>query len=120
MSNKAISVYSVALKRQQEEQGDDASNVRNIEKVDSQVAKSPVGEIAKSPSRQLAKSPDSQKSRRRIVRHGFDLYKDQLLSLSKIQFALWRRDEKKPTIRELMLSAIDNYIEKMKSELGEK
>jgi hypothetical protein len=85
-----------------------------------QFATSPSGEIARTPSSQVAKSPNRKTQKRQVLHRGMDIYRDQLQSLSKIQFALWRRDDRKPSIRELVLLAIDNYIEKTKGELGEK
>lgn len=84
------------------------------------IAESPNGENAETPDRPTAKSPNSRTPKRRSVRHGIDIYKDQLVSLNKLQFALWRRDDRKPTMRELILTALDEFIERKRQELQEK
>jgi hypothetical protein len=89
-------------------------------KVDRQSDKSPSGEIVESPDRQVAKSPNRRLLKRRVVHRGMDVYLDQLQSLDKLRYALWRRDDRKPTMRELILAAIDEYIERQKEELSEK
>ncbi len=83
-------------------------------------AETPDGESAQAPERRSAKTPNSRNAKRRSVRQGIDIYKDQLVSLSKLQFALWRRDDRKPTLRELVLTALDEYIERQKQILQEK
>jgi hypothetical protein len=74
-------------------------------------------ETDKQTFRQTSKTTTRQTSKRRVVHHGIDVYRDQILMLNKIQFALWRRDDKKPTLRELFIMALDHFIEKMKAEL---
>ncbi|MBX3083955.1 MAG: hypothetical protein KF716_20130 [Anaerolineae bacterium] len=81
---------------------------------------SPSGDFAESPDRQVAKSPNRRLSKRRVVHRGMDVYLDQLQALDKLRFALWRRDDRKPTMRELILAAIDEFIERQKEELNEK
>jgi len=119
--NKSISVYVEALKRQQAEQKEvEQSPVKEVQNARGEIAETPNSPLAEAPDRQTAKSPSSRVAKRRSVRHGIDLYKDQLVALTRIQFALWRRDDRKPTLRELILAALDEYIQKMKAELREK
>ncbi len=47
---------------------------------------------------------------RRKVRHSFDIYEDQLVSLADIQAHLYRRNGKKPKVGDLVQQALDAYI----------
>ena len=47
------------------------------------------------------------------VRHSFDIYQDQLLSLAEIQASIFRKTRRKPKIGELVQEAIDHYIGNM-------
>ena len=67
--------------------------------------------------RQPSKHLRRQAPKARIVHQGIDIRKDQADWLKRIQFALWRRDDRKPTLRDQMLHALDLYIEKMRAEL---
>jgi hypothetical protein len=95
---------------------------KNQEIINLPIAQSPDVQIAEKPKRRTSKSPNrpiAGRANRRFTRQGIDIYRDQLQALNKLQFALWRRDDRKPTMRELILTAIDQYIEKMKKELDE-
>src|SRR4051812_21216842 len=47
------------------------------------------------------------------VRHSFDIYQDQLLSLSEIQAAAFKRTGRKPKVGELVQEALDAYIKRI-------
>ncbi len=44
------------------------------------------------------------------MRHSFDIYEDQLVSLADIQAHLYRRNGKKPKVGDLVQQALDAYI----------
>jgi hypothetical protein len=44
------------------------------------------------------------------VRHSFDIYRDQLLSLAQIQAERFRESGRKPKVGELVQEAIDQYV----------
>lgn len=44
------------------------------------------------------------------IRHSFDVYRDQLLSLSDIQADMYRQVGKKPKVGDLVQEALDAYI----------
>ena len=44
------------------------------------------------------------------IRHSFDIFRDQLLSLTEIQAAIFRQTGHKPKIGELVQQAIDDFI----------
>jgi hypothetical protein len=44
------------------------------------------------------------------VRHSFDVYRDQLFSLTAIQIALFSKTGKKPKLGDLVQEALDAYI----------
>jgi len=48
---------------------------------------------------------------RRVIRHSFDIYHDQLMQLGEIQMRLYREAGKKPKLGQLVQDALDRYIE---------
>jgi hypothetical protein len=54
-------------------------------------------------------APESPAERVR-VRHSFDVYRDQLLSLTEIQAVLFSKTGKKPKLGDLVQDALDAYI----------
>lgn len=57
-------------------------------------------------------APERQK-----VKQGFQVYRDQVLALSELQFETYRRTGKKPHIGEMMRDALDDFIARKKQEL---
>jgi hypothetical protein len=57
---------------------------------------------------------------RRKVRHSFDIYEDQLLTLTEIQTSIFRATGKKPKLGELVQQAIDEYIRATKDRPNER
>ncbi len=47
---------------------------------------------------------------RRVIRHSFDIYHDQLMRLGEIQMNLYRETGKKPKLGRLVQEALDQYI----------
>ncbi len=47
---------------------------------------------------------------RRVIRHSFDIYHDQLMQLGEIQMRLYRETGKKPKLGRLVQEALDRYI----------
>ncbi len=47
---------------------------------------------------------------RRVIRHSFDIYHDQLMQLGEIQMYLYREAGKKPKLGQLVQDALDRYI----------
>jgi len=47
---------------------------------------------------------------RRVIRHSFDIYHDQLMQLGEIQMRLYREAGKKPKLGQLVQDALDHYI----------
>ena len=47
---------------------------------------------------------------RRVIRHSFDIYHDQLMRLGEIQMRLYRESGKKPKLGRLVQEALDHYI----------
>jgi len=47
---------------------------------------------------------------RRVIRHSFDIYHDQLMQLGEIQMRLYREAGKKPKLGQLVQDALDRYI----------
>jgi len=48
---------------------------------------------------------------RRVIRHSFDIYHDQLMQLGEIQMRRYRETGKKPKLGRLVQEALDHYIE---------
>jgi len=48
---------------------------------------------------------------RRVIRHSFDIYHDQLMQLGEIQMRRYRATGKKPKLGRLVQEALDHYIE---------
>lgn len=46
------------------------------------------------------------------IRHSFDIYRDQLLSLSDIQADIFRQTGKKPKVGDLVQEALDAFVSK--------
>jgi hypothetical protein len=65
-------------------------------------------------------APDVRTEARTKVRHSFDVYQDQLLSLAEIQAAVYRRTGKKPKAGDLVQEAIDAYIESHRERTDER
>lgn len=76
------------------------------------------GRVTTSPIGRSASRPEGQKPKREIKRHGFDVYRDQIVGLNTVQFEIYRRQGKKPSIGELVRPALDELIAKRKKELG--
>jgi len=47
---------------------------------------------------------------RRVIRHSFDIYHDQLMQLGEIQMRFYRETGKKPKLGRLVQEALDHYI----------
>jgi len=47
---------------------------------------------------------------RRVIRHSFDIYHDQLMQLGEIQMRRYRETGKKPKLGHLVQEALDSYI----------
>ena len=71
------------------------------------------------PKGQMAARPGGRKSKRVVKRHGFDVYQDQIMALNKVQFELYNRRGKKPSIGELVRPALDRLIAEQLKALGE-
>ena len=56
-------------------------------------------------------APVQRRVERPKERHTFDVYKDQLRSLARIQMDIYDRTGKKPTLGELVQRALDTFIE---------
>src|SRR2546423_1629459 len=54
--------------------------------------------------------PNVRTKERLRIRHSFDIYQDQLLSLAEIQAALFKKTGRKPKVGELVQDALDAYI----------
>jgi hypothetical protein len=50
------------------------------------------------------------------IRHSFDVFRDQLLSLTEIQAAVFRQTGQKPKIGELVQQAIDEFIQRHRAD----
>lgn len=53
---------------------------------------------------------DAQSSERLRVRHSFDIYRDQLLSLGDVQLARHRQTGRKPKLGDLVQEALDAFV----------
>jgi len=53
-----------------------------------------------------------QTSERPTKRHPFDIFEDQLLSLTAIQNTIFQTTRKKPTLGSLVQTALDEFIKK--------
>jgi hypothetical protein len=84
-----------------------------------QVAERPQGRTVKRPAGQKASRPNGRSSKRIVKRHGFDIYHDQIVSLNKIQFEMYLRYGKKPSIGELVRPALDDIIRTKLKDLEE-
>lgn len=47
---------------------------------------------------------------RRVIRHSFDIYHDQLMHLGEIQMRRYRVSGKKPKLGQIVQDALDQYI----------
>jgi hypothetical protein len=54
------------------------------------------------------------------VRHSFDVYRDQLFSLTAIQIALFSKTGKKPKLGDLVQEALDAYISSHRDRTDER
>lgn len=58
-----------------------------------------------------------ERSNERIkIRHSFDIYRDQLLSLSDIQAEIFRQTGKKPKVGDLVQEALDAFVSKCRKK----
>ena len=61
----------------------------------------------------LANERSNERTNERArVRHSFDIYSDQLISLGDIQITLHRQSGRKPKLGDLVQEALDEYIER--------
>jgi hypothetical protein len=51
------------------------------------------------------------------VKQGFQVYKDQVITLSELQFETYKHTGKKPQIGEFIRAALDDFIARKKREL---
>jgi len=84
-----------------------------------QEAERPEGRKAKRPTGQQAVRSGGRSLKRVVKRHGFDVYHDQVMSLNKIQFEMYTRYGKKPSIGELVRPALDELISKKLKDLNQ-
>ena len=52
------------------------------------------------------------KRQRRKIRHSFDIYQDQLVSLQVLQLEAFKQGRKKPRLGDMVQKALDLYIRK--------
>jgi hypothetical protein len=83
------------------------------------MAERPTGQGDRRPKGRMTIRPKGQQTKRVIKRNGFDVYQDQIMSLNKIQFELYSRRGKKPSIGELIRPALDKLIAEKLKEVGE-
>src|ERR1051326_9171961 len=57
---------------------------------------------------------DVQKSVRRVIRHAFDIYADQLYALQTLQLQAVQSGRKKPKLGSMVQRAIDLYLQQRK------
>jgi len=57
-----------------------------------------------------------QKQPRRIIRHTFDIYHDQLISLQDLQITAMRKNRKKPKLGKMVQKGLDLYIAREKKK----
>lgn len=51
-----------------------------------------------------------EKPSRRVIRHTFDIYRDQLISLQQLQIGVMTRGRRKPKLGRMVQKALDLYI----------
>lgn len=97
MSNKAVSAYFEAMKRKDEEQEKGEKKLLTSEAKENakKVSNSTSVETDRPTKRQVSKPTGRHSPRGKISHSGVDLYPDQRKMLTRIQFALWRRDDVK-------------------------
>lgn len=59
----------------------------------------------------LAEKELSHSDNRQIIRHSFDIYRDQLLKLQYIQLEAVQRGNKKPKLGDLVRKALDEFLD---------
>lgn len=74
------------------------------------------GEPSRKPEGAPVHSREGAPGRQKIKR-GFQVYRDQVLALSELQFETYRRTGKKPHIGEMVRDALDDFIARKKREL---
>jgi hypothetical protein len=90
--------FSDMSSTQESEEAIESSNVRTNDRT---------AEAANKRTTKLAAGPPPERVR---VRHSFDVYRDQLFSLTEIQTALFSKTGKKPKLGDLVQEALDAYI----------
>jgi hypothetical protein len=92
-------------------QKDERSKVKTTKRPKTKKAKGPEGQTAKRPKGRTAVSPKKESIRRKI-RHGFDIFEDQVFSLKEIQLRRQRETGKKYLLGDLAKEALDMFITK--------
>ena len=87
------------------------SKVKTTKRPKTKKAKRPGGQTAKRPKGRTAVWP-KKKTIRRKIRHGFDIFEDQVLSLKEIQLARQKESGKKYLLGDLVKEALDMFITK--------
>lgn len=61
----------------------------------------------------------NEQGERRVIRHSFDIYHDQLMHMGDIQMRLYRETGKKPKLGRLVQEALDQYIALSTTEVSD-
>ena len=79
------------------------------------------GETATSPKRENAERRTRETAKmdgmRPRTRQGFDVFRDQIVALNELQVAFYRKTGKKPSMGEMVRTALDEQIAKKRREL---
>lgn len=63
--------------------------------------------------------PVETKPSRRVIRHTFDVYHDQLIRLQKLQIAAMSKGRKKPKLGKMVQKAIDLYLKREEKKIDQ-
>jgi hypothetical protein len=111
------------------DQEDEAAAPDSVTRLDTTLLR-PTHDIAQPPrpnvrtnertsERSTAPSARGAPEPRRRIRHSFDIWEDQLLSLAEIQSQLFTTTRRKPKLGELVQEALDAYIRRHRTRANE-
>ena len=103
MSNKAISVYAEAMKRQKEEEKTSPPSSGRRE------GRTPRGQEARAHVRTRSRAQPRTQARVK-TRRTYDVFLDQAVALEELQLVRYKQDGRRPDLSEMVRAALDAFI----------